>query len=91
MPRAPEHAAAQRLPIVVACRTGDARMQEGTMSLMQMAKVSVAVGAHRRAALPFVSVLEDPTYGSVSASRDAGRRARARAAERRASASRAPT
>ena len=66
--RAFEHATAQRTPIVVACRTGGARMQEGTMSLMQMAKVSLAVDAHRRAALPFVSVLEDPTYGGVSAS-----------------------
>lgn len=43
-------------------------MQEGTSSLMQMAKVSVAVQAHREARLPFVSVLSDPTYGGVSAS-----------------------
>ncbi|KAH8072670.1 pyruvate carboxylase [Aureococcus anophagefferens] len=41
---------------------------EGTLSLMQMAKVSVAVATHRRSGLPFVSVLEDPTYGGVSAS-----------------------
>ncbi|CAM9310439.1 unnamed protein product [Ectocarpus sp. 6 AP-2014] len=43
-------------------------MQEGTMSLMQMAKVSVAVDALRREGVPFVSVLSDPTYGGVSAS-----------------------
>ncbi|EGB12997.1 hypothetical protein AURANDRAFT_52076 [Aureococcus anophagefferens] len=66
--RAFELATERRLCVVVACRTGGARMQEGTLSLMQMAKVSVAVAAHRRAGLPFVSVLEDPTYGGVSAS-----------------------
>ena len=43
-------------------------MQEGTSSLMQMAKVSVAVEALQRARLPFVAVLNDPTYGGVSAS-----------------------
>ena len=63
-----EHATAKRLPVVVSCKTGGARMQEGALSLMQMAKVSVAVDAHRRAGVPFVSVLEDPTYGGVSAS-----------------------
>lgn len=66
--RAFEYATAHKLSIVVACKTGGARMQEGTLSLMQMAKVSVAVEAHRAAGLPFVSVLEDPTYGGVSAS-----------------------
>lgn len=43
-------------------------MQEGTSSLMQMAKVSVAVDAMRREGLPFIAVLNDPTYGGVSAS-----------------------
>jgi acetyl-CoA carboxylase beta subunit len=43
-------------------------MQEGTSSLMQMAKVSVAVDALQRAGLPFIAVLNDPTYGGVSAS-----------------------
>jgi acetyl-CoA carboxylase beta subunit len=57
-----------QLPICVQCRTGGARMQEGTSSLMQMAKVSVAVEALRRQRLPFVAVLSDPTYGGVSAS-----------------------
>jgi acetyl-CoA carboxylase carboxyl transferase alpha subunit len=50
------------------CRTGGARMQEGTSSLMQMAKVSVAVEALHKAGIPFISVLSDPTYGGVSAS-----------------------
>ena len=49
------------------CRTGGARMQEGTSSLMQMAKVSVAVEAMHREGLPFIAVLNDPTYGGVSA------------------------
>ncbi|KAJ1445024.1 hypothetical protein M885DRAFT_626577 [Pelagophyceae sp. CCMP2097] len=66
--RAFEHGTQHGLPVIVACRTGGARMQEGTLSLMQMAKVSVAVDAHRRAKLPFISLLEDPTYGGVSAS-----------------------
>ena len=63
-----EHATAARLPVVVECMTGGARMQEGVLSLMQMAKVSVAVEAHRSHGLPFVSVLRDPTFGGVSAS-----------------------
>mmetsp|Transcript_8675 Transcript_8675/g.13352 ORF Transcript_8675/g.13352 Transcript_8675/m.13352 type:complete len:1007 (-) Transcript_8675:1066-4086(-) len=66
--RAFEYATAQKMAIIVACKTGGARMQEGTLSLMQMAKVSVAVESQRRARLPFVSILEDPTYGGVSAS-----------------------
>mmetsp|Transcript_6589 Transcript_6589/g.8913 ORF Transcript_6589/g.8913 Transcript_6589/m.8913 type:complete len:1331 (-) Transcript_6589:113-4105(-) len=66
--RAFEFATANSLPIVVQCKSGGARMQEGTLSLMQMAKVSVAVDAHRRAKLPFVTLLNDPTYGGVSAS-----------------------
>lgn len=63
-----EYATEHRLPVVVECRSGGARMQEGTLSLMQMAKVSVAVDALREAGLPFISVLADPTYGGVSAS-----------------------
>lgn len=66
--RAFEYALAHSLPVVVQCRSGGARMQEGTSSLMQMAKVSVAVEANRRAQLPFIAVLNDPTYGGVSAS-----------------------
>lgn len=66
--RAFEYALEHNMPVCVQCRTGGARMQEGTSSLMQMAKVSVAVEALRRRGLPFVSVLNDPTYGGVSAS-----------------------
>ena len=63
-----EHGRKHKLPVVIFCKSGGARMQEGTLSLMQMAKVSVAVGAHRSAGLPFITVLLDPTYGGVSAS-----------------------
>jgi len=66
--RAFEYGLEHSLPVCVQCRTGGARMQEGTSSLMQMAKVSVAVEALHRAGVPFVSVLNDPTYGGVSAS-----------------------
>lgn len=66
--RAFEYAIEKKLPICVQCKTGGARMQEGVSSLMQMAKVSVAVESLRRAKLPFVSILNDPTYGGVSAS-----------------------
>lgn len=66
--RAFEYGLEHKLPVVVQCKSGGARMQEGTSSLMQMAKVSVAVEALRRSQLPFISVLFDPTYGGVSAS-----------------------
>jgi len=63
-----EHAKANRLPVVIECQSGGARMQEGTLSLMQLGKVSVCVQAHRAAGLPFISILTDPTYGGVPAS-----------------------
>ena len=66
--RAFEYGVQNDLPVVVTCRSGGARMQEGTSSLMQMAKVSVAVDALHKKGLPFVTVLEDPTFGGVSAS-----------------------
>jgi len=66
--RAFEYGLTHKCPVVVQCRSGGARMQEGTSSLMQMAKVSVAVDALRRAGLPFIVILNDPTYGGVSAS-----------------------
>ncbi len=66
--RAFELATSKRMPIIVACQSGGARMQEGTSSLMQMAKVSVAVETHRSQSLPFISLLTDPTFGGVSAS-----------------------
>lgn len=56
------------LPVVLFSASGGARMQEGALSLMQMAKVSAAVGRLRDARLPFISVLCDPTTGGVAAS-----------------------
>ena len=53
---------------IVVCASGGARMQEGILSLMQMAKVSGALERHAAARLPYISVLTRPTYGGVSAS-----------------------
>lgn len=56
------------LPVIVFCASGGARMQEGALSLMQMAKVSTAIARLRDARLPYLSVLCDPTTGGVAAS-----------------------
>ncbi|MHB8382804.1 MAG: acetyl-CoA carboxylase, carboxyltransferase subunit beta [Candidatus Binataceae bacterium] len=56
------------LPVIVFCASGGARMQEGALSLMQMAKVSIAIARLRDARLPYLSVLCDPTTGGVAAS-----------------------
>jgi len=66
--RAFEYATENELPVVVQCKSGGARMQEGTISLMQISKVAVAINAHREAGLPYVSILDNPTYGGASAS-----------------------
>ena len=66
--RAIERAMAQRCPVVVVCCSGGARMMEGALSLMQMAKVSGALARLDRARLPYIAVLTDPTTGGVSAS-----------------------
>ena len=63
-----EHAAAVALPLVVCSASGGARMQEGIFSLVQMAKVTVALARLRAARVPFLSVLTDPTTGGVAAS-----------------------
>jgi acetyl-CoA carboxylase carboxyl transferase subunit beta len=63
-----EYAERGRLPVVIFCASGGARMHEGIFSLMQMAKVSAAVLRHSRAGLFYVSVLTDPTTGGVTAS-----------------------
>lgn len=63
-----DRAIEEHLPVVVFCASGGARMQEGLTSLMQMAKVSCAVERLGRAALPFITVLTDPTTGGVTAS-----------------------
>jgi acetyl-CoA carboxylase carboxyl transferase subunit beta len=66
--RAIERALAGRRPVVIVSCSGGARMMEGTLSLMQMAKVSAALARLDQARLPFVSVLTDPTTGGVTAS-----------------------
>ncbi|MGL5977792.1 MAG: acetyl-CoA carboxylase, carboxyltransferase subunit beta [Erysipelotrichaceae bacterium] len=63
-----EHATRKRLPLIVFCASGGARMQEGIYSLMQMAKTSAALQKHDAAGLLYLSVLTHPTYGGVSAS-----------------------
>ena len=66
--RAFELATAERLPIVLVVASGGARMQEGMLSLMQMAKTSAAARRHLDAGIPYLSVLTNPTYGGVTAS-----------------------
>lgn len=63
-----EYATAHRRPVVGYTVSGGARMQEGLLSLMQMAKTSGAVGRHSRAGLFYCTVLTDPTTGGVTAS-----------------------
>ena len=63
-----EYAARKKLPAVVFATSGGARMQEGILSLMQMAKTSAAVSAHGEKGLLFISVMTDPTTGGVTAS-----------------------
>ena len=66
--RAAEEALKRRLPLLVVSASGGARMQEGVLSLMQMAKISAALGRLRDAHLPYLSILTDPTTGGVTAS-----------------------
>jgi acetyl-CoA carboxylase carboxyl transferase subunit beta len=63
-----ERAMNERSALVIFSASGGARMQEGTLSLMQMAKISAALAALDEARLPFISVLTDPTTGGVTAS-----------------------
>ncbi len=63
-----EHAILEKLPVVIFTASGGARMQEGIMSLMQMAKISAAVKRHSNAGLLYLTVLTDPTTGGVTAS-----------------------
>ncbi len=63
-----EHAAENRLPVIGFTVSGGARMQEGILSLMQMAKVSAAVARHSDMGLLYIVVLTDPTTGGVTAS-----------------------
>ncbi len=66
--RAIERAIERRCPIIIVCCSGGARMMEGALSLMQMAKVSGALAKLDRAGLPYIAVLTDPTTGGVTAS-----------------------
>ncbi len=66
--RAFELATRKRLPVIVFTASGGARMQEGIVSLMQMAKTSAAVARHSEAGLLYITVLTDPTTGGVTAS-----------------------
>jgi acetyl-CoA carboxylase carboxyl transferase subunit beta len=66
--RAIDRAIAVRLPLVVISCSGGARMMEGAISLMQMAKISAGLARLEEARLPFISVLTDPTTGGVTAS-----------------------
>ncbi|MDO4265269.1 MAG: acetyl-CoA carboxylase carboxyltransferase subunit alpha [Eubacteriales bacterium] len=63
-----ELATKEKLPVIIYCCSGGARMQEGIVSLMQMAKTSAALRAHHEAGLLYVSVLTNPTTGGVTAS-----------------------
>jgi acetyl-CoA carboxylase carboxyl transferase subunit beta len=66
--RGMEQAASTHVPYILVCASGGARMQEGVLALMQMAKVNAAVGALHDAGVPFFSVLTDPTFGGTAAS-----------------------
>jgi acetyl-CoA carboxylase carboxyl transferase subunit beta len=66
--RAAEFARERKRPLVIVSASGGARMQEGILSLMQMAKISAALMRLREAGVPFISVLTDPTTGGVTAS-----------------------
>ncbi len=66
--RAIERAIEGRLPVVIVCCSGGARMMEGARSLMQMAKICGALARLDRARLPYIAVLTDPTTGGVTAS-----------------------
>ena len=58
----------KRVPLVIVSRSGGARMQEGVISLMQLAKTSAMIGPLKGEGIPFISILTDPTTGGVSAS-----------------------
>ena len=63
-----EHAAEGRLPLIIVCTSGGARMHEGALSLVQMAKTSAALARLDEAGMPFIAVLADPTTGGTTAS-----------------------
>jgi len=58
----------KKAPLILVSASGGARMQEGVLSLMQMAKTSAAIAQLNRDSIPYISILTDPTTGGVSAS-----------------------
>lgn len=66
--RAAEDARAERIPLIVVSASGGARMQEGTLALMQLAKTCAALERLKEARVPYISVMTDPTTGGVFAS-----------------------
>ncbi|MGC1363065.1 MAG: acetyl-CoA carboxylase carboxyltransferase subunit beta, partial [Silvibacterium sp.] len=66
--RAVDRALAAQQPLIIVAASGGARMMEGIVSLMQLAKISAALGRLDEARVPFISVLTDPTTGGVTAS-----------------------
>jgi acetyl-CoA carboxylase carboxyl transferase subunit beta len=66
--RAVEHAAVSKTPLIIVSASGGARMMEGVVSLMQLAKISAALAKLDRAKVPYISLLTDPTTGGVTAS-----------------------
>lgn len=65
---AAEKATEDRIPLISVASSGGARMHEGIISLMQMAKTSASVASFKETGLPYISILADPTFGGVSAS-----------------------
>lgn len=63
-----EYALQERMPLILVSASGGARMQESSLSLMQMAKTSAAIGKFAEAGLPYISILTNPTTGGVTAS-----------------------
>jgi len=66
--RAVEKATSEKVPLIVVSASGGARMMEGVVSLMQMAKISAALARMDDAKVPYISVMTDPTTGGVTAS-----------------------
>ena len=66
--RSIERSVEKSLPLIIVSASGGARMQEGTLSLMQMAKTSAVLNSLKKKKIPYISLLTDPTTGGVSAS-----------------------
>ena len=66
--RAAEASSNKRYPLIIVSASGGARMQEGILSLMQMAKTSAAIARLSEAGVPYISLMTDPTFGGVTAS-----------------------